>query len=362
MTTMAADGMTLELQPRAEERAPTATGLPRPVVAFLRVPLVFKLVGANLVIALATVVATAGTHGTTLADRRVVALLIGALVVAQVVNSVLVIVALRPIRSLQVAASRVVAGDTTARVPYSPLADREVERTGRAMNQLLDELMQERDRIRRLAAKLICAQDEERARIARELHDAAAQTMAGVVLQLSVAERGCADEELETKLHEIRATATEALEEVRTLSHTIYPRVLEDLGLRAALEWLARRTRETSGIEVGVILRGGGSVPTTIASALYRVAQEAMLNAVRHSSATTVELRLDIEPGHVALEVEDDGVGFVAGDAEARRPGMGIFSMRERVALVEGVLDIDSAPGRGCCVHAHIPLDKRRVS
>jgi len=360
---MGATGMTLELQAQApaaarETRAP---GLPRPVVAFLRAPLVLKLVGANLAIALATGAAAMATHGSTLADRRIVTLLVGALIVAQIVNSVLVIIALRPIRALEDAAARVVSGDTTARVPFSPLADRNVERTGRALNQLLDDLMEERDRLRRMAAKVIRAQDEERSRIARELHDATAQTMAGVMLQLSVAERSCTDEELKGSLQDIRQTATQALEEVRTLSHAIYPRVLEDLGLRAALDWLARRTRETSGLDVGVTLRGAGSVPATIAAALYRVAQEALLNAARHASATTVELRLDVEPRYVTLEVEDDGIGFLARDAEARRPGMGLFSMRERIALVDGVLDIDSAPGSGCCIRAHIPLDEPRL-
>lgn len=358
---MGTHGMTLVLPARRTANGRRAAHLPRPVVAFLRVPLVLKLVGANLVIALATVVAAMVAYGTTLADRRVVMLLIAALIIAQVVNSALVIIALRPLHSLEDAAERIVSGDTGARVPYSPLADRDIARTGRALNQLLDELMQERDRIRSMATKVIRAQDEERARIARELHDATAQTMAAVVLQLSVVESACEDEEVATKLHEIRDTATEALEEIRTLSHTIYPRVLEDLGLRAALDWLARRTRETSSLEVGVTLRGAGSVPATIASALYRVAQEALLNAVRHASATTVELRLDVEPEYVSLEIEDDGTGFVVRDGEARRPGMGIFSMRERVALVDGVLDIDSAPGRGCCVRAHIPLDEPRL-
>ncbi len=357
---MGTQGMTLVL-PVRRTNGRRAAHLPRPVVAFLRVPLVLKLVGANLVIALATVIAAMATYGTTLADSRVVTLLIGALIIAQVVNSALVIIALRPIHLLEEAAARIASGDTRARVPYSPLADRNIARTGRAVNQLLDELMQERDRIRGLASKVVRAQDEERARIARELHDATAQTMAAVVLQLSVAERACGDDELATKLHEIRHTATEALEEIRTLSHTIYPRVLEDLGLRAALDWLARQTRETSNLEVGVTLRGGGAIPPTVASALYRVAQEALLNAVRHASATTVELRLDVEPEYVSLEIEDDGTGFVVRDGEARRPGMGIFSMRERVALVDGVLDIDSAPGRGCCVRAHIPLDDPRL-
>lgn len=337
-------------------------GFPRLVVAFLRAPLVLKLVGANLLIALATIAAAMATHGSTQPDRRMVALLVGALIVAQVVNAALVIIALRPIRALEDVAARVLAGDRSARVAYSPLADREIARTGRALNQLLDDLMQERDRLRRMAAKVIHAQDEERSRIARELHDSTAQTMAGVVLELAAVERGCGDEDLTLTLHGIRRTATEALEEVRTLSHTIYPRVLEDLGLRAALHWLARQTRETSNLEVGVTLRGGGNVPATIAAALYRVAQEGLLNAVRHASATAVELRLDVESQYVTLEVEDDGVGFFPREGEARRPGMGIFSMRERIALVDGVLCIDSAPGRGCSLRAHIPLEEPTLS
>ncbi len=361
MTSLPADGMAAGLGASTAKSEPDAGPLPRPVVALLRLPLVFKLVGANLVIGLVTVAAAMATHGTTFADRRIVTLLIGAVLIAQIVNSALVIVALRPIRALDEAASRVLGGDTSARVPDSPLADRDVARTGHALNQLLDELMQERDRIRQLATKVIRARDEERARIARELHDATAQTIAGVVLQLSAVERACPDEELATKLHDIRDTAAEALEEVRTLSHTIYPRVLEDLGLPAALDWLARQTRETSSLEVGVTLRGSGDVPPNVAAALYRVAQESLLNAVRHSSASTVELRLDIEPRHAILEVEDDGNGFIARDAEARRPGMGIFAMREHIALANGVLDIDSAPGRGCCIRARVPLEEPRL-
>jgi signal transduction histidine kinase len=361
MTSLPADGMAAGLGASTPNGEPGASTVPRPVVAVLRLPLVFKLIGANLVICLATIAAVMATHGTTLADSRVVTLLIGALLIAQIVNSVLVIVALRPIRSLDEVASRVLSGDASARVPYSPLADRDVARTGHALNQLLDELMQERDRIRRLATQVIRAREEERARIARELHDATAQTMAGVVLHLSAVERACPDEELATKLHDIRDAAAGALEEVRTLSHTIYPRVLEDLGLPAALDWLARQTRETSSLEVGVALRGSGRIPPTVAAALYRVAQESLLNARRHSSATTVELRLDIEPRHVELEVEDNGIGFIARDAEARRPGMGIFAMREHIALSNGVLDIDSAPGRGCCIRARVPLEEPRL-
>ena len=352
--------MTFGIPTRDQTPTKDTSPLSRAIVAFLSAPLVLKLIGANILIALATLGAAMALHGTSLADARLVLLLIVALGIAQIVNSVLVIVALRPLRSLEDAAAQILSGDTAARVPTSPLADREVARTGRALNQLLDELMSERDRIRRLAAQVIGAQDEERARIARELHDATAQTIAGVVLQISVAQRGCTDEVCAAKLQEIRDVATQALEEVRMLSHAIYPRVLEDLGLRAALDWLARRTRETSSLEVGVVLRGSGSVPPTVGSALYRVAQESLLNVVRHASASTVELRLDVGPQYAILEVEDDGTGFDPKDAEVRRPGMGIFSMRERIALVDGVLDIDTGVGRGCCVRARVPLEDTR--
>jgi signal transduction histidine kinase len=360
MTTIASELMGVGLPTGTRILARHGRTLPRTVLAFLRVPLVLKLIGANVAIALATIAVALSSHGTTLADRRMVTLLVSALVVAQVVNSALVIIALRPLRLLEEASSRVLSGDMGARVRYSPLADRDVARTGRALNELLDELMRERDRVRRLARKVIGAQDAERARIARELHDTTAQTMAGVVLQLSVAERTCPDGALATTLHEIRETASEALEEVRTMSHVIYPRVLEDLGLRAALDWLARRTREASNVEIDVFLRGSGPIPAMAGSALFRVAQEALLNALRHSSATSVEVRLDVDPWYATLEVEDNGVGFDAADAETRRPGMGIFSMRERVALADGALSIDTAPGRGCCVRATVPLELPR--
>ena len=357
MTSLRAEPIVFPGQaPRNASRKPT-TRLPRVIAGFLRVPLVMKLISANVVIAVITLASMMVTRAMTPSDGRVVPLVLGAVVVAQLVNSALVMVALRPIRSLEEVAARVSSGDVAARVADSALADRDVARTGRALNQVLDALMRERDRIRRLAAQVINAQDDERARIARELHDSAAQTMAAVVLQLSVAERSCTDGESATTLEEIRETATDALNEVRTLSHSIYPRVLEDLGLRAALDWLARRTRDRSRMDVHVVTRGSGGIAPTAASALYRVAQEALLNAVRHSSATAVELRLDTDQWYATLEVEDDGVGFDPAQAEAQRPGMGIFSMRERVALVNGVFDIDSTPGRGCCVRATVPLE-----
>jgi signal transduction histidine kinase len=212
--------------------------------------------------------------------------------------------------------------------------------------------------MRQLAMQVISAQDAERARIARELHDSTAQTLAALSFQLSAAARDCADPVCQAGLEGVKALAADALEEVRTLSHSVYPRVLDDLGLPAALGWLARRTREQREMEVEVEAEvPPESIPPAVAAALYRVGQESLVNATKHGAARRVRITLRAVRGTARLEVEDDGAGFDVAEAESRRPGMGLFSMRERIALVHGRLEIDSAPGRGTRVTATVPLD-----
>jgi len=221
---------------------------------------------------------------------------------------------------------------------------------------VLDRLTEDRERMRRLAAQVISAQDEERARVARELHDSTAQMLAAIMLQLGVAARENTSPVLDERIATLREMASEALEEVRSLSHTIHPRVLDDLGLAAALEWLARQTREQESLDVEVFAADGPAIPKLPASVLYRIAQESLRNVVRHAQARRVELWLRRAPGTATLEVVDDGRGFDVRQAEERRPGMGLFSMRERVGLVNGTLSLVSASGRGTRVVATVPL------
>ena len=149
----------------------------------------------------------------------------------------------------------------------------------------------------------------------------------------------------------------DALEEVRTLSQTIHPRVLDDLGVGAALEWLARRTREEQGIDTTVDLGGEtAAIPRPLGSVLYSVAQEAVSNAVRHAAARSIAITLAADGGTARLDVVDDGRGFDPAEARVRRPGMGLFAMSERVVLVDGSVAVDSAPGRGTRVTATIPI------
>jgi signal transduction histidine kinase len=142
----------------------------------------------------------------------------------------------------------------------------------------------------------------------------------------------------------------------------MHPRVLDDLGLAAALEWLARQTRAQEPLDVRVIADDSAScVPPELASVLYRVAQEALRNAARHADARHVAVRLRCGNELATLEIHDDGRGFDVRQAEERRPGMGLFSMRERVALVNGRLVVTSAPGRGTRVVATVPLTNEEM-
>ena len=322
----------------------------------LSVPLLGKLVGANLLIVLAALAGVAAERRFN-ASGNVVPILGVALGTSLLVNLALVYVALRPLNDLEDAAARVSAGDLEARVAPSVLADRDMARVGTTLNGVLDRLMEDRARVRRLAAQVISAQDEERARVARELHDSTAQILTAVMLQLGAAARESDSAPLSERIATLRELAAEALEEVRSLSHTMHPRILDDLGLPAALEWLGRQTRSQTSLDVHVNVEDGAAgIPSPIGSVLYRVAQEALRNAVRHADAGLVEVQLGRQGGTAVLEVRDDGHGFDVRSAEERRPGMGLFSMRERVALVNGKLIVTSDRGRGTRVVATVPL------
>lgn len=344
-------------------RAPRT--LPRWVESVLRVPLAGKLAGANAIIVLAATAAAFAVHAGGAADSRVLLILGLALGGSLLVNVTLVVIALRPLADLEATAAKIWQGDLDARVPTSLLADAHLARIGGTLNVLLDGLTSDRARMRRLAAEVISAGDRERAHIARELHDSAAQSLAAVVYQLSAAEGearelGGEDGAMVQRIGAIKEMATSVLEEVRLLAHTVHPRVLDDLGLPAALRRLGREVETSTDVPVSIAAsEDDRDIPATIASVLYRIAQESINNAVRHGKPNRVEVRLTRGPTHVVLEVSDDGRGFDVEEAERRRPGMGLFTMRERASLVNGEFSIESRPGKGTRVRATLPLDQR---
>ncbi|MGZ8413697.1 MAG: sensor histidine kinase [Gemmatirosa sp.] len=322
-------------------------------------PLTLKLAGANLLV----LFLAGGVVAADRPDNADIWIIGGALALGLLLNALLVRYALRPVWELERVASRVWSGDFGARVPGSAVADREMKRVGRTFNLLLDAIAGDRERMRALAMQALRAQDDERSRIARELHDSTAQNIAALTYQLAAAARSASEAgqpALEATLRDLREQTGELLEEVRLLSHAIHPRVLDDLGLVPALEWLARRTREHTALDVQVDAELAGdsvAMSDATAAALYRVAQESLRNVERHAAARSAHLTLREDAGDVILEVADDGRGFDLAEAEARRPGMGLFSMRERLGLVGGTFEVQTSSGRGTRVRARAPRD-----
>jgi signal transduction histidine kinase len=318
--------------------------------------LIGKIAGANAII-VTTAVFLAFIDGMVGQDSRLWLLLLVALAVGLAVNAVLVWIALRPLKELELTARRVWQGELDARVPGSSVADAGIQRVGNTLNILLDGISADRSRLRTLAKQVIQTGDRERASIARELHDSTAQTLAALLLELSVLAGENADPRLAVRITTVRSIVSDVLDEVRLLAHTVHPRVLDDLGLVAALQLLARESLERGNV---LVTYDGPPkiepIDASCASALYRVAQEAVANAIRHARAKVISIRVAAREGEVELEVTDNGIGFNAGDVERRRPGMGLFTMRERAALVGGRLAVHSGAGEGTRVVATVPM------
>jgi signal transduction histidine kinase len=336
--------------------------LPDWISRFLAVPLSAKLAGANLTIVIAALGAALYTHRPEPEDGKLLLLMATALGLSLVVSVGLVLAALRPLRYLEQAALHVSSGDLGARVPSSALADRNIARIGRTFNHVLDNLIADRARARRLASEVIRAGDRQRALIGRELNESTAQVLAALAFETSALASGTSDPDVKERLETIRALTSEALEHVGMLAQTVHPRVLDDLGLVVAIKGFARRVRETSSVDVDVSADiGGARIPDAAAAMLYRVTEEAVNNAVRHGWAEHIGIRLSATEDGVRLIVSDDGRGFDVQLARAE-PGIGLFMMQERASLAGGTFSIESGPATGTIVQVLLPLKTGQVS
>jgi signal transduction histidine kinase len=213
------------------------------------------------------------------------------------------------------------------------------------------------DDLRELSRRLIQAHEEERALLARELHDDVTQRLAVLAIDLGRAEREAIDEAEIGRLRAAREDVVRLSEDIHGLAYQLHPSVLVELGLVEALRTeCERRNRQRRIAVVADLAPLQGAVPRDAALALFRIAQEALNNVTRHAAARTASLRLRQMTGGVLLAVQDDGVGFEV-NAPGRLRSLGLASMRERIRLVHGTLDIESAPGHGTTVIAWVPLE-----
>lgn len=208
-----------------------------------------------------------------------------------------------------------------------------------------------RDAVRRVVA----AQELERKRLARELHDETGQALTSILLGLKALEDAVATDEARAAAASLRELVVSTLQDVRRLAVELRPAALDDFGLVPAVERLADTFREQTGIQVDLEGQlGEQRLPSEVETALYRIVQEALTNIVKHAGAQRVSILLTQKDRSVAAVVEDDGVGFDPGaDGEE---GLGLAGMRERVGLVGGRLTIESAAGAGTTLVAEVPL------
>ncbi len=212
------------------------------------------------------------------------------------------------------------------------------------------------DRVaRESVARVLEAQEAERRRLARELHDETAQALGAVKFAIGTL-ASAAPAEREAIAEEARALVQSALADVRAIAVHLRPSLLDDFGLQSALEQLASQTAVTSGFAVRFTAENfAEDPPMPLALTIYRIAQEALQNVARHASASRVEVRLaGGAPGGLTLEVRDDGCGF--DPAAVGELHLGLAGIRERVELLRGGFVIVSAPGAGTTVKARLPL------
>ena len=241
----------------------------------------------------------------------------------------------------------------------------EVERQQRlaAAEQQAREAIARRDQLRgELLYRVVSAQEEERARLARELHDDTLQVLTALATGLmGTANSVDSDTEaLRARLRQLSAMSSQAMVELRRLIQDLRPSVLDDLGLEAALRWLADRMAQQYGYDVLLEMDDlPCRLPRSIETTLFRIAQEALTNAARHARASEVRITLNCQADGVTFIIEDNGVGFdprLLEQPDNVQQGWGLIGMRERAELVGGAFYVESAPGRGATLRFHLPL------
>ncbi len=241
---------------------------------------------------------------------------------------------------------------------HDELESRVVERTGQLTQALarLEAEVRERklaeEQLRQLSVRLMSLQDEERRRIARDLHDTTGQTLAAMKMTTALIQRAAVGAELQQLVADLNQLTDEAVQAIRTTSYLLHPPLLDEAGIASAVQWFVEGFSRRSGIRVQcAIAKNLERPPRNYELVLFRVLQESLTNVHRRARASAASISLNIEAEHFILEITDNGDGIPEESIKrfreaAGEAGVGLVGMRERVHELNGQLEIQSAPGR----------------
>src|SRR5436305_7310385 len=316
--------------------------------------LIGQIVAVNVLLVCATLFlasAAAGLNLTITGERWKFLLLAMATILVLLVNLLMLRRRLSPLEQL---IERIEAIDPaqTSELDYSATSEQaeEVDRLAASFRRMLQRIDAERRRSGRLVLR---AQEEERRRLARDLHDEVNQALTAILLRLEALSHA-APPELNGEVTELKKLVNQAMEELLQLARQLRPSARDDHGLFSAIVGHARRFSAETGIKTDVRTHGDQvTLETNQEIAIYRIAQEALNNVAQHSGADRVEIDLAAErSGGVQLRVQDEGHGF---DTSHQNGGLGLGGMAERARLVGGRLDIQSGPGQGTALSLEVP-------
>jgi signal transduction histidine kinase len=264
----------------------------------------------------------------------------------------------KPFSQLSEAARAVGKGNFRWKAPV--WAKDELGSLGAAFNEMSKELARKEEMRVRLLNKVMSAQEEERKRIARELHDETSQALTSLMVGLRIIENSASIDQARDKTSELRALAAQTLDEVHRLATELRPSLLDDLGLAAAIERYTQEYSTKMNINVDYHVSGVNKhgLSPEMEVAIYRIIQESLTNIAKHAAARNVSVVLMYRDSSLVATIEDDGRGFDINSvmASADKKGLGLFGMYERASLIGGNLTVESQPGSGTTIFLEVPL------
>jgi two-component system sensor histidine kinase UhpB len=290
---------------------------------------------------------------------------IAGLALTFILNALVLRAALSPLDRLRAVVEAVRRGDISVRAQPSPLDDTQLRHLIETLNTALDEVGRYQEQVRALSGRLIYAHEDERQRIARELHDDTGQMLTLLLIRLNLLESQPGAEAIAPQLMELRGIVSSSIDQVRRLALNLRPPAIDQLGLIPSLRSLVATFSESTGIETTLRLpRERITLAPEYTLAIYRITQEALTNAAKHAHASHITVTVESTTDELLVEVVDDGLGFTpdslmnrAGREREGGAGVGLFGMEERARLAGGALDVRSAPGHGATITLRAPLE-----